>query len=230
MGAVLLDPITSAASVRRSHAPASVRGICRVAHIACTGRVVRFHGQRMFKLNQAIMFARGRAFAGHRRLAIVHSAATGCNTYGCTVQNQGGGKCWSDLGGTTNGTKIYLYDCDPNSHNQMWSVYGGYSTHAGYDYFSPQNAGNMCLNDPNGSTATGTQLQLWNCYSTKYETFEVFPVTQNVVRLHVDGVPLSGSANACLSDNGNANSGAGLEVANPCNTSSNQEWYSTLGW
>ena len=75
---------------------------------------------------------------------------------GSTLHVQG--KCLDiSGGGTANGTKVQLWDCN-NTGAQVWIPQSNGS------YWNPQS--NRCLDDPNGSTTAGTQVQIWDCNGT----------------------------------------------------------------
>ena len=61
-------------------------------------------------------------------------------------------------GGTGNGTRIELFDCN-GSAAQQW-----YWNSASKSLVNP--ASQRCLDDPSSSTTDGTQLQLFDCNLT----------------------------------------------------------------
>lgn len=66
------------------------------------------------------------------------------------------GKCLAlDGGGTANATPTVLADCD-GSGGQVWQPRNDGSL------YNPQS--DKCLDDPESSTTSGTQLQIWDCY------------------------------------------------------------------
>ncbi len=68
------------------------------------------------------------------------------------------GKCMDITGGgTANGTKVQLYDCN-NTGAQVWIPQSNGSL------YNPQS--NRCLDDPSASTTPGTQVQIWDCNGT----------------------------------------------------------------
>jgi hypothetical protein len=73
------------------------------------------------------------------------------------------GKCL-DIpgGGTTNGLKLQLWDCN-NTGAQVFIHQGNNS------YYNPQ--ANKCLDDPSASTTPGTQVQIWDCNGTGAQTW-----------------------------------------------------------
>ena len=60
-------------------------------------------------------------------------------------------------GGTADGTKVQLYDCN-GSGAQTWQARSDGSL------YNPQSA--KCLDDPSSNTTNGTQLQIWDCNGT----------------------------------------------------------------
>jgi hypothetical protein len=75
---------------------------------------------------------------------------------GTTLRVQG--KCLDIAGGgTANGTKVQLYDCN-STGAQVWIPQSNGA------YLNP--ASNRCLDIPNSSTAAGTQVQIWDCNGT----------------------------------------------------------------
>jgi hypothetical protein len=68
------------------------------------------------------------------------------------------GRCLDvSSGGTANGTKVQLYDCN-STGSQTWQARSDGSL------YNPQSG--RCLDDPNGSTTNGTQLQIYDCNSS----------------------------------------------------------------
>lgn len=159
--------------------------------------------------------------AAERDGRVVLADAQGCNSSGvyCTMSNVGGGKCWSDNQVSGNGVPVTLNNCNDDSSGQLWAwtlTYNKCSSgclrwNVAYD--------GRCLNDPYGTGASGTQLQMWDCYTTTYEELEYENVGPNNSQyiFWVDGT------DACLSDDGNSGSGVHL-VLETCNGGSNQRW------
>jgi hypothetical protein len=75
------------------------------------------------------------------------------------------GKC-VDIsgGGTANGTKIQLWDCN-GTGAQQWRY------RAWQGLVNPQSG--RCLDDPNGNTTNGTQLQIWDCNGTAAQVWHL---------------------------------------------------------
>jgi hypothetical protein len=210
----------ASAKVHRSSIPAAALKMCAQVHVPCTGHEVHVGKERMYRLDAPLLrTANGRVVA--RRTAQTDIAlTTGCNPSNggyCTIRNTGVGTCWSDLGGSSNGTQIVLYACDPNSQNQAWhvSIDGG-----GNWTFQPLNAPTKCLNDPNGSQANGVQQQLWDCYNTPYEHYKENDWSPSALGFSVDG-----AYNTCLSSYGSGYNGAAL-LTYTCNAGGNQQWTS----
>jgi hypothetical protein len=122
----------------------------------------------------------------------------------CNIKNVGGGKCITDEGGTTNGTKLKLANCSFPDENQEWASNVVYVNGLETLYLSPANAPSMCMNDPNGSLSDNVQQQLWNCYSTPNEEYEA--------HAHSNGSSLTvtGNSDTCLTDDGNGSDNAPL--------------------
>ena len=77
------------------------------------------------------------------------------------------GKCLDATGGgTANGTKIEIWDCNGGG-NQVWQAYNG-------GYRNP--ASGRCLDDPGLSTTDGTQLVLWDCNGGANQKWTTLPV------------------------------------------------------
>jgi len=73
------------------------------------------------------------------------------------------GRCMDvTSGGTTNGTKVQLYDCN-NTGSQQWVA------QANGSLLNPQSG--RCLDDPSGSTTNGARLQIWDCNGTGAQTW-----------------------------------------------------------
>lgn len=225
--ALLAAPSASAlvapqAPARAAHitrpVPASLRGFCAAGHFSCKGRWTRVGGRTVYKLSTRF------AITGRGK---IRPLATGCWPFGnnyCTVSNVGGGKCWSDDNNSGDGVPIVLNNCDPGSYGQDWQLMSGLGgVGLSWEVVGSTSA---CLNDPYGTNASGTQQQLWSCYATTYEDYGYAKVGPNGSQylLAVDGENPSSSGDACLSDDGNANSGAPL-VIESCNGSTNQRWY-----
>lgn len=65
------------------------------------------------------------------------------------------GRCMDvTSGGTANGTKVQLYDCN-GTGSQQWT------RGANGSLVNPQSG--RCLDDPSGSTTNGARLQIWDC-------------------------------------------------------------------
>ncbi|MGH9887782.1 MAG: ricin-type beta-trefoil lectin domain protein, partial [bacterium] len=68
------------------------------------------------------------------------------------------------LGGTTNGTRVQLWDCN-GSDAQQWSVR------------SPGVLVNLrsgrCLDDPDNRQRVGDPLQIWDCNTTSAQRFRL---------------------------------------------------------
>lgn len=78
------------------------------------------------------------------------------------------GKCLDATGGgTANGTKIEMWDCNGGS-NQQWQAYDG-------GYRNPVSG--RCLDDPGASTTDGTQLVLWDCNGGANQKWTALPVS-----------------------------------------------------
>ena len=201
-------------------APASLRGFCAAGHFSCKGHWTRVAGRTVYKLSTRF------ALTGRGK---IRPLATGCYPFGnnyCTVSNVGGGKCWSDNGNSGNGAPIVLNNCDPNSYAQDWQlIYPGLGG-SGISWEVANSSVSQCMNDPYGTNTSGTQQQIWACYATKYEDYGYQNVGPNGSQylLAVDGENPGSSGDACLSDNGNTNSGAPLLIES-CNGSTNQRWY-----
>lgn len=216
LAALVMPPLPARAVTRP--VPGSLRVLCASAHFSCQGRWVHIGGKTVYELSTPVAItARG----GIRPLV------TGCNpsdNYNyCTVSNVGGGKCWSDNSQSGNGVKVVLNNCDPNSQGQSWVALSSLDG-TGFTWAVANNL--ECLNDPGGTNAAGTQMQIWDCYVTKYEDFgfEFVGPGSSQVLLAVDSENPGSGSSSCLSDNGNSNSGAPL-VIEPCNGGSNQRWY-----
>ena len=63
---------------------------------------------------------------------------------------------------TTPGTKLELYDCN-GVGGQQWVPQANGSV------LNPQSG--LCLDDPSGNTANGTQLQIWTCNNESPQVF-----------------------------------------------------------
>jgi hypothetical protein len=213
--AAVAVPSSSSASTAVRPVPAAVREICAAGHFSCRGHWAYIGGRKDYVLSTPF------AITGRGK---IQPLATGCypgNSDFCTSTNVGGGKCWSDDSQAGNGVKIVLNNCDPDSTGQVWELAGGVDG-VGLSWVS---GNGYCMNDPSGTNANGTQEQIWNCYATTYEDYgyaEVGPDGSQLL-LAVDGENPSSSSDACLSDNGNASSGAPLLIES-CNGSSNQRW------
>jgi hypothetical protein len=172
---------------------------------------VELAGKRVYKLDRPV------ELTGAGEIASV--AASGCNpsNYGqCTLKNAGSGNCISTLGGTGNGTKIYLYGCNVNTPNQLRTIY---ASDANFDYFeyASVNSPGECLNNTGGRQTNGNQQQLWTCGATN----EVYKVVGNPGTGQGLWLGAEDQSNYCLSDDGNTANDAPL-VIEAGNYSSNQ--------
>ena len=193
---------------------ASLRKFCATVHVPCKGQWIRVGHRSVYALSTSF------ALKGDGKAIPL---VTGCHNEGyCTVSDVGGGKCWSDNSQSGNGVKVVLNNCDPNSAGQSWYVVSGYGG-PGVSWIVQNNY--ECLNDPYGTNGSGTQQQIWNCYSTEYEDYGLTGVGPQTTQylLAVDGENPSSGSSACLSDDGNSNSGAPL-VIESCNSGDNQRW------
>lgn len=89
------------------------------------------------------------------------------------------GRCLDLAGnGTTNGTKLELYDCN-GVGGQKWIP------QANGSLLNPQSG--RCLDDPSGNTTNGTQLQLYDCNGSAAQKFAV-----------TLGTPIIGPGGKCI--------------------------------
>ena len=65
-------------------------------------------------------------------------------------------------GGTANGVKLQLYDCN-GTGAQSWVVQSDGSIK------NPQSG--RCMDSPGGATANGTRLEIWDCNGTAAQKF-----------------------------------------------------------
>ncbi len=73
------------------------------------------------------------------------------------------GRCLDVVsGGTANGTKLQLYDCN-GTGAQQWVAQSDGSLK------NPQSG--RCMDSPSGATANGTRLQIWDCNGTAAQKF-----------------------------------------------------------
>lgn len=210
--AVLVAPQASADAAHVvKPVPAAAMRLCAAAHVSCAGHWTRIGGRPAYELGTRFAF---------RRDGRIVPLVQGCNSSGyCTTSNVGGGKCWSDNQVSGNGVRVVLNDCNAYSPGQLWKDYISYWNCSGGCLIWAVAYDGRCLNDPYGTSNSGTQIQMWDCYTTTYEQFRWENVGPNNSQLimWVDGT------NACLSDDGNSSSGAPL-VIETCNGGSNQRW------
>lgn len=204
----------SPAQAAANPAPASIRALCASGHFSCRGHWVHLGDGKVYELDAPF------ALTGR---GIIRPLVIGCNpSPECTWSNVGGGKCWSDDSQSGNGVKVVLNNCDPDSAGQLWKV-GTSLDGKGLDFIVENNG--ECMNDPSGSSTPGTQEQIWSCYATTYEDYgsQLVGPGGSQDLLAVDALAPSAPGAACLSDDGNASSGAPLLVE-ACNGSTNQRW------
>ena len=73
------------------------------------------------------------------------------------------GRCLDVVsGGTANGVKLQLYDCN-GTGAQSWVVQSDGSIK------NPQSG--RCMDSPGGATANGTRLEIWDCNGTAAQKF-----------------------------------------------------------
>ncbi|PYC79542.1 alpha-L-arabinofuranosidase [Streptomyces tateyamensis] len=74
----------------------------------------------------------------------------------------------------------------------------------------------QCLDDPNGTTTGGTQLQIWGCNGQTNQTWTHTPSNQLTVT--------NNGTTDCLDANGQGTSAGTKVIIWPCNGASNQQW------
>jgi len=98
------------------------------------------------------------------------------------------GRCLDiDGNGTTNGTKLELYDCN-GVGGQQWVPQPNGSL------LNPQSG--RCLDDPSGNTANGTPLQIYDCNGNAAQQFRI-----------VNGVPIHLAGGKCVDVSGDDTGG-----------------------
>ncbi|MDX6356200.1 MAG: non-reducing end alpha-L-arabinofuranosidase, partial [Streptomyces sp.] len=79
-------------------------------------------------------------------------------------------QCLTTAGGAlTAGTQAVLAPCDPTKSDDVWTLQADDSLLLGAT--GPATAGGLCLDDPNGVTANGTQLRIWPCNGAPAQQF-----------------------------------------------------------
>jgi hypothetical protein len=74
--------------------------------------------------------------------------------YGANIIGRGGNCLDVAGGGTANGTKVQMYQCQIGNNNQNWTLDNGRIVWSGT---------NKCLDVRGGGTANATQVQIWDC-------------------------------------------------------------------
>jgi hypothetical protein len=188
--------------------------------MSCAGNWIKVGKTRSYRLSTPVSItSNGRIIPARR----ARRNSTGCQGGYCTAQNAGTGTCWTDDGGTTDGTYLKLRGCNSGSKNQDWTL----DTSTLADRFEPLNAPNMCMNDPMGKKADNVQQILWTCNSQTNEQYGLY-VRNNSARIAVDnGSPLNVDA-YCLTSDGNTGDGAALNTWGCNGGTANQTWYSAI--
>jgi hypothetical protein len=197
--------------------PDTAMRLCVAGHFSCQGHWTRLGGRTVYELSTRF------ALKGDGQIIPLVTGCTPSSASYCTVSNVGGGRCWSDNSQPGNMVKVVLNDCDPDSLGQAWTSYLGCG---GGCLTWMVDLDGRCLNDPAGSLANGTQMQMWDCYTTINEDFAWQRVGPNGSQLLLGAEnfePLPGNP-GCLSDDGDSSPGAPL-VIETCNGGSNQRWY-----
>jgi hypothetical protein len=104
--------------------------------------------------------------------------STGCGlggpfeSYCAVLQNESSGRCLDVWGASkANGTPAVQYSCNSNDTAEQFKIQPAAGA-PGAPYWSVWASGiGVCLDDPNGSSAWGTQLQFYQCNQTASQTW-----------------------------------------------------------
>ena len=135
-----------------------------------------------------------------------------------SLQNQATGLCLDDTGGSsTPGNLVTLWGC-ANNANQNWMFMD--LGNGSYKLMS-QASGSLMLDDPQGSTTHGTQLQIWtdNGLSPQQWTLQQLPPDGATYSVHSMQAP-----NLCLDDTGWGTTNNTSAELWDCNGLSVQNW------
>ncbi|BEP13309.1 hypothetical protein acdb102_16200 [Acidothermaceae bacterium B102] len=129
--------------------------------------------------------------------SVGYSGTTGGGT-GVPIVNPAGGKCIDVAGNDTgvDGAGIQLWDCLHDAVDQRWTPSNGLVS-------GPLISLGRCLDDPSGSTTSGTLVQLYDCNGSSAQVW-----TQQA-----NGSLLNPHSGLCLTDpSGNTANGTALDI------------------
>ena len=142
---------------------------------------------------------------GGVQIGIDAGTGTGGGATGPITSGLNSAKCVDDsAGGTANGNKIQMWDCQSGNPNQQWTV----ASNGTVQVFG------KCLDITGASTANGALIELWQCNGGANQQWQA----QNGALVN----PVSGK---CLDDpNSNTANGTQLDLW-ACTGGANQQWH-----